>query len=158
MPYRLFTEDGLTVGTITVSAMTWLTTRTGIVAQSTTVEWSGMVVATIGLAALVVRTYGEAGKVRAAERLRVLDHQHAERMRHLEHNELQNKLARYEARAEYERRMCASGVCPFPNPDGSARCDGADLPLSLEQAPVVLAPPIKPDDTGEFPTITTTEG
>jgi hypothetical protein len=145
--HRLFTEDGLTIGTVAVSASTWLVGKLPTLGQSSVaLESGGIVVATIGLAALIVRTYGEAHKVRAAERLRVLDHAHIERLAALDRDELRSKIAKLEARAEYERRMCASGVCPWPNRDGSARCDGADQPLSLEQAPIVLRSPLPSPD------------
>jgi hypothetical protein len=142
---HLFSENGLTIATVATSGMTWFATRVPFFAQSTPqLENGGLVVAGIGLAALIVRTYGEAHKVRAAERVRVLDHQHTERMAGIERNELRNKIAKLEARAEYERRMCSNGVCPWPNHDGSARCDGAEAPLSLEQAPIVVSLPPPP--------------
>jgi hypothetical protein len=158
MPWRaLLSENGLTFSTVAASGMTWLMSRGVLVGQTTsTVEWTGIVVTTIGLAALIVRTYGEAAKVRAAERIRQLDHQHEERMARSREHELTEKLTRLEARDEYYRRMCVSGVCPFPNPDGSARCEGSDLPLSLERSPVVvhLPDPPPPDpDAGQDPPV-----
>jgi hypothetical protein len=142
---HLFSENGLTLGTVIVSGGTWIVTQFPILGQAgANLENGGIVVASIGLAALIVRTYGESNRVRSAERMQVLNHQHAERMAELDRVELKAKIAKLEAAAEYARRMCSKGICPWPNPDGSARCEDSEKPLSLEQAPIVVSLPTPP--------------
>jgi hypothetical protein len=141
-----FGANGLTISTVALSSGAWLFGQVVPATAAQGVEPYGIALGLVSLAALLVRSYTEVrvhkldaeAKLREAEAdarsaVREKAEQTAAYARAMaEVARLESDLKYAQRERDLERQACATGICPFPKPDGAARCDHAAKPLPLQ--------------------------